>query len=74
MSAEDPNPAATPTPCEDTQGDERWMSLVCEITLLYLLIKELKFPVFYIAWTRRNPYIFSLHQYALLEVSALTLI
>uniref|UniRef100_A0A8C2ZLX2 Platelet-activating factor acetylhydrolase IB subunit alpha1 n=1 Tax=Cyclopterus lumpus TaxID=8103 RepID=A0A8C2ZLX2_CYCLU len=27
MSAEDPNPAATPTPCEDTQGDGRWMSL-----------------------------------------------
>ncbi|XP_038566930.1 platelet-activating factor acetylhydrolase IB subunit gamma isoform X2 [Micropterus salmoides] len=27
MSAEDPNPAATPTPCEDLQGDGRWMSL-----------------------------------------------
>uniref|UniRef100_G3P458 Platelet-activating factor acetylhydrolase IB subunit alpha1 n=1 Tax=Gasterosteus aculeatus aculeatus TaxID=481459 RepID=G3P458_GASAC len=27
MSAEDPNPAATPTPCEDTQGDGRWISL-----------------------------------------------
>uniref|UniRef100_A0A3Q3GAK1 Platelet-activating factor acetylhydrolase IB subunit alpha1 n=1 Tax=Labrus bergylta TaxID=56723 RepID=A0A3Q3GAK1_9LABR len=27
MSADDPNPAATPTPCEDTQGDGRWMSL-----------------------------------------------
>ncbi|XP_019948677.1 platelet-activating factor acetylhydrolase IB subunit gamma isoform X1 [Paralichthys olivaceus] len=27
MSAEDPNPAATPTPCEDIQGDGRWMSL-----------------------------------------------
>lgn len=27
MSAGDTNPAATPTPCEDTQGDGRWMSL-----------------------------------------------
>ncbi|XP_053736767.1 platelet-activating factor acetylhydrolase IB subunit gamma [Synchiropus splendidus] len=27
MSAEEPNPAATPTACEDTQGDGRWMSL-----------------------------------------------
>uniref|UniRef100_A0A3P8SMW9 Platelet-activating factor acetylhydrolase, isoform Ib, gamma subunit n=1 Tax=Amphiprion percula TaxID=161767 RepID=A0A3P8SMW9_AMPPE len=27
MSAEDSNPAATPTPCVDTQGDGRWMSL-----------------------------------------------
>uniref|UniRef100_A0A665WDK2 Platelet-activating factor acetylhydrolase IB subunit alpha1 n=1 Tax=Echeneis naucrates TaxID=173247 RepID=A0A665WDK2_ECHNA len=27
MSAEEPNPAATPTPCVDTQGDGRWMSL-----------------------------------------------
>ncbi|XP_013875943.1 platelet-activating factor acetylhydrolase IB subunit gamma [Austrofundulus limnaeus] len=27
MSAEHSNPAATPTPCEDTQGDGRWMSL-----------------------------------------------
>ncbi|CAF98055.1 unnamed protein product, partial [Tetraodon nigroviridis] len=27
MNAEDPNPAATPTPCEDIQGDGRWMSL-----------------------------------------------
>uniref|UniRef100_A0A8C6KIQ8 Platelet-activating factor acetylhydrolase IB subunit alpha1 n=1 Tax=Nothobranchius furzeri TaxID=105023 RepID=A0A8C6KIQ8_NOTFU len=27
MSAESSNPAATPTPCEDTQGDGRWMSL-----------------------------------------------
>ncbi|KAF3692123.1 Platelet-activating factor acetylhydrolase IB subunit gamma [Channa argus] len=27
MSAEDPNPAATPTPCKDIQGDGRWMSL-----------------------------------------------
>lgn len=34
MSAEDSNPAATPTPCEDIQGDGRWMSLVREITLL----------------------------------------
>lgn len=31
MSAEDPNPAATPTACEDIQGDGRWMSLVCKI-------------------------------------------
>ena len=29
MSAGDSNPAATPTPCEDIQGDGRWMSLVC---------------------------------------------
>lgn len=28
----DSNPAATPTPCQDTQGDGRWMSLV---VLLY---------------------------------------
>lgn len=27
MSSGDSNPAATPTPCEDTQGDNRWMSL-----------------------------------------------
>lgn len=27
MSAEDLNPAATPTACEDVQGDGRWMSL-----------------------------------------------
>lgn len=27
MSAGDNNPAATPTPCSDTQGDGRWMSL-----------------------------------------------
>ncbi|KAM9798585.1 platelet-activating factor acetylhydrolase IB subunit gamma [Neosynchiropus ocellatus] len=27
MSAEEPNPAATPTACVDTQGDGRWMSL-----------------------------------------------
>ncbi|XP_005798787.1 platelet-activating factor acetylhydrolase IB subunit gamma [Xiphophorus maculatus] len=26
MSAEASNPAATPTPCEDSQGDGRWMS------------------------------------------------
>lgn len=38
MSAEDPNPAATPTPCEDTQGDGRWMSLVCETTLILCLL------------------------------------
>lgn len=30
MNAEDLNPAATPTPCEDIQGDGRWMSLVCK--------------------------------------------
>ncbi|XP_036376436.1 platelet-activating factor acetylhydrolase IB subunit gamma [Megalops cyprinoides] len=27
MSSEDSNPAATPTPCVDSQGDGRWMSL-----------------------------------------------
>ncbi|XP_030640532.1 platelet-activating factor acetylhydrolase IB subunit gamma isoform X1 [Chanos chanos] len=27
MSCSDSNPAATPTPCQDTQGDGRWMSL-----------------------------------------------
>lgn len=27
MSAEEPNPAATPTPCADLQGDGRWMSM-----------------------------------------------
>ncbi|XP_051574408.1 platelet-activating factor acetylhydrolase IB subunit alpha1-like [Myxocyprinus asiaticus] len=27
MSGEDSNPAATPTPCQDIQGDGRWMSL-----------------------------------------------
>lgn len=27
MSAEDPNPAATPTPCGDIHGDGRWMSM-----------------------------------------------
>ncbi|KAJ8005229.1 hypothetical protein DPEC_G00144470 [Dallia pectoralis] len=27
MSADDSNPAATPTPCVDIQGDDRWMSL-----------------------------------------------
>lgn len=30
MSAEASNPAATPTPCEDSQGDGRWMSQVCD--------------------------------------------
>lgn len=34
MNAEDPNPAATPTPCEDIQGDGRWMSLVCKINYI----------------------------------------
>lgn len=38
MSAEHPNPAATPTPCEDIQGDGRWMSLVCGIMLYFLLL------------------------------------
>lgn len=33
MSAEEPNRAATPTPCEDIQGDGRWMSLVCQTAL-----------------------------------------
>lgn len=32
VMSEDSNPAATPTPCQDTQGDGRWMSLV---VLLY---------------------------------------
>lgn len=27
MSAEEPNPAATPTACKDIQGDGRWMSM-----------------------------------------------
>lgn len=48
MSAEDSNPAATPTPCEDTQGDGRWMSLVCEIARFYHL-----FQLCLVVWSLR---------------------
>lgn len=39
MSAGEPNPAATPTPCEDTQGDGRWMSMVCDFYIIYRIYK-----------------------------------
>ena len=29
MSSDDSNPAASPTPCQDIQGDGRWMCMVC---------------------------------------------
>lgn len=46
MNAEDLNPAATPTPCEDIQGDGRWMSLVCktnDITLNLFIFMHIVF-------------------------------
>lgn len=45
MSAGEPNPAATPTPCEDTQGDGRWMSMVCDFFFFKLFIGFIKYGV-----------------------------
>lgn len=65
MSAEDPNPAATPTPCEDTQGDGRWISLVCKIDNLSRVLYSLSF-VFYINTELQEPCIENVSQSALL--------
>lgn len=68
MSGEDCNPAATPTPCKDTQGDDRWMSLVCvlsnnilcnisatiNVLMYFLLCVSSAFCVFFVIISRND--------------------